>query len=127
MIRAIGECSSEASKESDLILISAGSSTGRKDYTVKILDKLGEVLIHGVAIRPGKPVILAVIGSTPVVGLPGYPVAAYVALELLLNLFSITGRNRPPDKPFWKPTVPAAYLFFEGRGSFTVKSGKSGG
>jgi putative molybdopterin biosynthesis protein len=91
----------EASKESDLILISAGSSAGRKDYTVKILDKLGEVLIHGVAIRPGKPVILAVIGSTPVVGLPGYPVAAYVALELFVKPFLYYWQKQtPPDKPF---------------------------
>ena len=52
------------------------------------------VLIHGVAIKPGKPVILAMIGSIPVVGLPGYPVAAYVALELLLSLFFTVGRNR---------------------------------
>lgn len=90
----------EAAEESDLILISAGSSAGRKDYTVKVLDKLGEVLIHGVAIRPGKPVILAVIGSTPVVGLPGYPVAAYVALDLFVKPFLYYWQKQtPPDKP----------------------------
>lgn len=93
----------KAAEESDLILISAGSSAGRKDFTVKVLDKLGEVLIHGVAIKPGKPVILAMIGSIPVVGLPGYPVAAYVALELFVKPFLYRWQKQtPPKRPVLK-------------------------
>lgn len=74
-----------ATDENDLVLISAGSSAGRRDHTFGVLNKLGEVMFHGVAIRPGKPVILGRIGSTPVVGIPGYPVAAYMALELFVK------------------------------------------
>ena len=74
-----------AVRYSDLVLISAGSSAGRRDHTFQVLDRLGEVLAHGVAIRPGKPVVLAMVDGVPVVGLPGYPVAAYTILELLIR------------------------------------------
>jgi len=66
---------------SDMVIINAGSSAGRDDYTVHVLRELGEVLVHGVAIKPGKPVILAIVEGKPVIGLPGYPVSAYIAFE----------------------------------------------
>ena len=65
----------------DIVIVNAGSSAGREDYTVHVLKELGEVLIHGVAIKPGKPVILAIVENKPVIGLPGYPVSAYIDLE----------------------------------------------
>ena len=65
----------------DIVIVNAGSSAGREDYTVHVLRELGEVLIHGVAIKPGKPVILAMVENKPVIGLPGYPVSAYIDLE----------------------------------------------
>ena len=68
----------KASREFDLVIINAGSSAGTEDFTVHVLRELGTVLIHGVAIKPGKPVILAIVNSKPVVGLPGYPVSAYI-------------------------------------------------
>lgn len=71
----------KAVSECDAALILAGSSAGRDDYTSDILSSLGEVLIHGVAIKPGKPAVLGAIGSVPVVGLPGYPVSAIVVME----------------------------------------------
>ncbi len=66
---------------SDILIINAGSSAGREDYTVHVLRELGEVLVHGVAMKPGKPVILALVDNKPVIGLPGYPVSAYIAFE----------------------------------------------
>lgn len=71
----------EAVNHSDMVIINAGSSAGRDDYTVHVLRELGEVLVHGVAIKPGKPVILALVDGKPVIGLPGYPVSAYIAFE----------------------------------------------
>ena len=65
----------------DMVIVNAGSSAGTEDYTVHILRELGEVLIHGVAIKPGKPVILAIVNNKPVIGLPGYPVSAYINFE----------------------------------------------
>ena len=68
----------EAVKNSDMVIINAGSSAGREDYTVHVLEELGSVIVHGVASKPGKPVILAIVDNKPVIGLPGYPVSAYI-------------------------------------------------
>ncbi|MGN0719489.1 MAG: molybdopterin biosynthesis protein [Anaerovoracaceae bacterium] len=65
----------------DMVLINAGSSAGTEDYTVHVLREIGQVVIHGVAMKPGKPVILAIAGGKPVIGLPGYPVSAWLAFE----------------------------------------------
>ena len=71
----------KASGEFDMVIVNAGSSAGTEDYTVHVLRELGEVIIHGVAIKPGKPVILAIVNHRPVIGLPGYPVSAYIGFE----------------------------------------------
>lgn len=71
----------KAVSECDAVLILAGSSAGRDDYTSEILSSLGTVLIHGVAVKPGKPAVLGAIGNVPVAGLPGYPVSAIVIME----------------------------------------------
>ena len=75
--RAVSEC--------DAVLILAGSSAGRDDYTSEIISSLGEVCVHGIAVKPGKPAILGVIGSKPVIGLPGYPVSAIVIMEEIVR------------------------------------------
>ena len=77
----IKEAVLEETEKSDVVIINAGSSAGTEDYTVHVLREIGEVIIHGVAMKPGKPVILAVVGGKPVIGLPGYPVSAYLAFE----------------------------------------------
>jgi len=71
----------KALTEADIVLINAGSSAGRDDYTAAIIEEFGEVLVHGVATRPGKPVILGVAENKPILGLPGYPVSAYLSLD----------------------------------------------
>lgn len=71
----------KAIDEHDMVIVNAGSSAGTEDFTVHILRELGEVLVHGVAIKPGKPVILAIVKGKPVIGLPGYPVSAYINFE----------------------------------------------
>lgn len=71
----------EACAKYDMVIVNAGSSAGTEDFTVHVLRELGEVFVHGVAIKPGKPVILAMVGNTPVVGLPGYPVSAYICYQ----------------------------------------------
>ena len=71
----------KALKENDMVIVNAGSSAGTEDYTVHILREIGEVFVHGVAMKPGKPVILAKACGKPVIGIPGYPVSAYLAME----------------------------------------------
>lgn len=68
----------EACGQYDLVIVNAGSSAGTEDFTVHVLREIGEVFVHGVAVKPGKPVILARVGKTPVIGLPGYPVSAFI-------------------------------------------------
>ena len=68
----------KAVEECDIVIVNAGSSAGRDDYAVHVIRKLGEVLTHGVSIKPGKPVILGKVKEKPVIGLPGYPVSAYL-------------------------------------------------
>lgn len=79
------------SSECDIVLVNAGSSAGREDFTSRIIDELGKVIVHGVAVKPGKPVIMGLVGSKPAVGVPGYPVSAYFVMELvvkkLVNLY----------------------------------------
>ena len=74
-----------AVKECDIVLINAGSSAGREDYTCSIIEELGQVVVHGVAIKPGKPVIMGIIDKKPVIGIPGYPVSAYFVMEIIVK------------------------------------------
>jgi molybdopterin molybdotransferase len=69
----------------DLLLLSGGSSVGTRDFTLQVLEALGEpgVLVHGVATKPGKPTIIGKAQGKPVMGLPGHPVSALIMLDLL--------------------------------------------
>jgi molybdopterin molybdotransferase len=71
----------------DMLIISAGSSVSTRDSTAKVIDALGRpgVLVHGVAMHPGKPTILALAGGKPVFGLPGNPVSTMVAFDLFVR------------------------------------------
>lgn len=74
-----------ATEENDILLINAGSSAGTKDYTVQIIRELGRVVVHGVAMKPGKPTILGIINGKPVIGIPGYPVSAYFVFHIFVK------------------------------------------
>ncbi len=71
----------KALADADLVLINAGSSAGTEDYTYQAISTLGEVLVHGVAMMPGKPTLLGVVAGKPVIGNPGYPVSAVLSFE----------------------------------------------
>jgi molybdopterin biosynthesis enzyme len=72
-------------RECDAALVIAGSSAGRGDFTSKVLERLGELLVHGVNIMPGKPVALGLARGKPVIGVPGYPVSAAVVADLFVR------------------------------------------
>ncbi|MBP3673063.1 MAG: molybdopterin biosynthesis protein [Oscillospiraceae bacterium] len=75
----------KAASECDVVLLNAGSSAGREDYSVKVIRELGQVLYHGIAMKPGKPAILGCQGSKPILGIPGYPVSGIIVIEELLK------------------------------------------
>ena len=74
-----------AVKECDMVLLNAGSSAGREDYSVSVIREVGEVLYHGIAMKPGKPAILGRAGKVPVLGIPGYPVSGIIVIEEFLR------------------------------------------
>ena len=88
---------------SDLVVISAGSSVGARDETAGVVARLGQpgIWCHGLAIRPGKPTLLADCGGVPVIGLPGNPRSALVVFRLLgIPLVRLVGGcTMPPAEP----------------------------
>ncbi len=90
----LSETVTKAVRECDAVLLSGGSSVGVKNAACRIIESMGSLLLHGIAIKPGKPTILSKAGVKPLVGLPGHPVAAYFITKLfVLPLLSrLTGR-----------------------------------
>ena len=91
------ETVTRAVQECDAVLLSGGSSVGVKDASCRIIESLGELLLHGIALKPGKPTIMGRSGNKPLIGLPGHPVAAFVVARLFVVplLDRLAGRERP--------------------------------
>lgn len=88
----------KAVKTHDMVVINAGSSAGTKDFTAGIIAKLGKVYTHGLNVKPGKPTILGEISGKPVIGVPGYPVSAYLIYEkavkrIIYKLLGLSGSD----------------------------------
>ena len=113
----------------DIVLVNAGSSAGSEDFTADVIGSLGKVLIHGVATKPGKPVILGEIMGKPVVGVPGYPVSAYIALDLFVKplVYHKNGLCAPPEPTKIEATISRKLVSNLGMEEFVrVKLGKVG-
>ena len=96
LMRALKECS--------MVIINAGSSAGRDDYSSNIIEKIGTVICHGIAIKPGKPTILGIAGDKPVIGVPGYPVSGItVVREIVIPILNILSK----EKAYKRNTVKA--------------------
>jgi putative molybdopterin biosynthesis protein len=88
--KAIKKRVEEAIRDHDLVLLNAGSSAGSEDFSAKAVEELGHLLVHGVAIRPGHPVILGMVNNKdgkqiPIIGVPGYPVSAALTGEIFVE------------------------------------------
>lgn len=97
----------DACLDNDILVFSGGSSVGERDLTVDVMRLKGEILFHGIAVKPGKPTVFGTIGATPVLGMPGYPTSclsnAYMLLVPVLRQLA-----RLPVHRFRSVTVPAA-------------------
>lgn len=88
----------KAAAENDIVVINAGSSAGSEDYTARLVRELGELILHGIAAKPGKPAILGLIDAKPVIGVPGYPVSAWVVFEIFGKALIKKWAGRPEKK-----------------------------
>ena len=98
--------------DSHVILVNAGSSAGSADYTVSVIERLGQVLVHGITIMPGKPTIIGIVSGKPVIGIPGYPVSAIMAFEQIVSplLCRLQGRDmikRPKIRAVLSKSLPS--------------------
>jgi molybdopterin molybdotransferase len=116
---ALQEAARKALGASDLVVITAGSSASARDLTAEAIRSLGEpgVLVHGVAIRPGKPTILAVADEVPVIGLPGNPVSALVIARLFVVpvIRRLLGERGPALPARWTARLSANIASEAGR------------
>lgn len=87
-----------ALNECDAVILNAGSSAGREDYSAAAIKNVGCILYHGIAIRPGKPAILGYAGAQPILGVPGYPISAILVLEHILQpvISLLSGQEMQP-------------------------------
>jgi len=102
----------EAAQDYDLILLNAGSSAGAEDFSAKVVERLGQLLVHGVAVRPGHPVILGTVDCrprtettvhrpasiVPIIGVPGYPVSAALTIEIFVEPLIAKWLGRRPNE-----------------------------
>ncbi len=103
----------KALSQCDIVLLNAGSSAGREDFSSKVIGKLGTLLYHGIAAKPGKPAILGYQGKKPILGVPGYPVSGIIVIEEILK----------PLLEQWNHTAADSPVYEEARLSRAVISG----
>ena len=106
----------------DVLVISAGSSVSSRDMTAQIIDSLGQpgVLVHGLAIRPGKPTVIGLVNGKPAFGLPGNPVSAMVVFDLVVRpaLYHLSGSANPPEPPTVSASLAQDIASTSGREDF---------
>ena len=118
----------KALEEHDIVLVNAGSSAGSKDFTARLVEELGQLLVHGTAIRPGHPVVLGHVGDKPVLGIPGYPVSAALTCEIFVKpLLEKKLGVRTPPRPHIRSTITRKILSPMGEDEFLrVRLGRVG-
>ena len=98
---------SAAAADHDLVLVNAGTSAGSEDFTASIVEELGTLLVHGVAVRPGHPVVLGLVTdkNIPIIGMPGYPVSCALTGEIFVEKIITRRLGLPPRE---KPQIRAS-------------------
>ena len=112
-----------------MVLVNAGSSAGSEDFTSRIVSELGELIVHGCAIRPGHPIILGVARGKPIIGIPGYPVSSVLTNELFVKpLIARMLGTTSPTRPKATATITRKILSPMGEDEFLrVKLGRVNG
>ncbi len=118
----------EAVDENDIVIINAGSSAGSEDFTKTLVEDLGELLTHGIAAKPGKPAVLGIIKDKPVLGVPGYPVSAYIVFETFAKPLIMKRAGKKPLKEEYAEAILSRRLIssVQNREYVRIKLGKVG-
>lgn len=117
-----------ACRENDIVIVSAGSSAGTKDYTADVIAELGAVLVHGIATKPGKPAIIGKVDHKPVIGLPGYPLSALTVIREIILPFLRHYGLPVPDHEIVQAGITSALAKEIGSDEFVLCTlGKVGG
>ena len=126
--QAIRDATESALESADIVVINAGSSAGREDYSARVIADLGRVFVHGVAVRPGHPVVLGVARGKPVLGIPGYPVSAALTFELFVRPLIEECLGRPaPQRRTVRAVTPRQLVSHAGDDEFIrVRVGRVG-
>src|ERR671923_755042 len=119
----------DAAARADLVIVVAGSSAGRDDYTAAVVERLGTLAVHGVAVRPGHPVVLRAVDATPVLGAPGYPVSASLTFDIFaVPLLAALEGATPPERPRARARLARKYASSMGMDDWVrVRLGRVGG
>ncbi len=117
-----------AVKENDIVIINAGSSAGSEDFTQALVKDLGELLTHGIAAKPGKPAVLGIINEKPVLGVPGYPVSAYIVFEIFAKPLIMSRAGKKPPRVNFIESILSRRLIssVQNREYVRIKIGKVG-
>ncbi|WP_298984316.1 molybdopterin biosynthesis protein [Caldilinea sp.] len=127
--KAIQKAVEQALVDHDLVVVNAGSSAGSEDFTASIVRELGVLCVHGIAIRPGHPVILGVARHRAIAGIPGYPVSAAMTFDIIVRplLYRWQGQP-PPERPVIEAVLTRKVLSPMGEDEFLrVSLGRVGG
>ena len=120
--RQLEQAIREVLAESDLVIVTAGSSASERDMTAAVISRFGQpgVLVHGINVRPGKPTILAVCDGKPMIGLPGNPVSTLVIAHLFVTplLHTLSGASDPLPTPAFQATLTVNLPSVAGRDDF---------
>ncbi len=126
--QAIAQAVMKAVAQADLVLLNAGSSAGRDDYTARIIAELGELLVHGINVGPGHPVVIGMVADVPIIGVPGYPVSAALTGEIFVQPLPYRWQGLSvPTRPTVQATITRTLLSPAGDDEFVrVVVGKVG-
>jgi putative molybdopterin biosynthesis protein len=126
---AIAAAVRDAAARADLVIVVAGSSAGRDDHTAAIVERLGTLAVHGVAVRPGHPVVLGAVDATPVLGAPGYPVSASLTFDIFaVPLLAALEGATPAERPRARARLARKYASSMGMDDWVrVRLGRVGG
>lgn len=125
-LEALSDVLQKAVEQSDLVVVSGGTSVGEKDAMARALEELGQIFVHGIAVKPGKPTLLGEIAGKPVFGLPGNPVACFFIFHSIVKGLIHTLQGSEASEIVMEAKLTRAVASNHGREEFILVNLKAG-